>query len=152
MPLLILNGEKSDKSSWHNNACNDLGSKFSLLWIYPGKIRKLEGTKSYCELQDFIWKKRLELWEWDSKAVRLILSQSSCADCPRCLKCFLPIAFISYKSVKRWGKTIKAFTGLKSAPWLRWLEIVYNPRVPEACLINMDRQAGPLFHSDKNAN
>ena len=104
------------------------------------------------ELQDFIWKKGLELWEWDSKAVRLILSQSSFADCPRCLKCFLPIAFISYKSVKRWGKTIKAFTGLKSAPWLRWLEIVYNPRVPEACLINMDRQAGPLFHSDKNAN
>ena len=81
MLLLILNGEKSDKSSWHNNACNDLAGKFSKCC---SEFIILEDKKSWKE-RIFFWNVRFYLWKsqargGDCKAVRLILSQRALAD------------------------------------------------------------------------
>ena len=99
MPLLILNGEKSDKSSWHNNACNDLASKFSnrCSEFIMGRLEKLREENLIVKCKILSGKELL--WEWDCKAVRVILSQSSCADC-RGLKCFSTDCFYQLKVCK----------------------------------------------------
>ena len=79
MLLLILNGEKSDKSSRHNNACNDLAGKFSKRC---SEFMILEDKKIW-KKRIFFWNARFYLWKsqarrGDGKAVRLILSQSTC--------------------------------------------------------------------------
>ena len=66
MLLLILNGEKSDKSSWHNNACNDLAGKFSKCC---SEFIILEDKKSwkkrifFFEMQDSICERAKREWE-----------------------------------------------------------------------------------------
>ena len=60
MLLLILNGEKADKSSWHNNACYDLAGKFSKRC---SEFMILEDKKS--------WKKRIFFEMQDSICERV---------------------------------------------------------------------------------
>ena len=151
MLLLILNGEKADKSSWHNNACYDLAGKLSKRC---SQFMILEDKKVW-KKRIFFWNARFYLWKsqarrGDGKAVRLILSERALADYFPVLKwvstneCsyqrkLCPVCFVGWRIVKI---GVMAFVSQSLRVYCGGWKALTACDVSEARLINIDTGQG----------